>query len=156
MDNSYTFSGGISIDPPLNYAQIKEIQADSLKRLRASDAKCFEYSSNTFNLQEFYPLTLTGEMEERETDEGVIHIQRAVGLEPSRHDEGYLSYGMAEQVNRIMLLCPQHTFLGEVLALSSDNLFATKVVVKDRLATEVHGRVHIHFEDGTQSDALES
>ena len=156
--SSYTFDGKITIQPPLNFTQIKQARSAAFamvsERYGSKKPRWITLDpaqAERFEMEQHMPLTLSIKETERETDEGVVQVRRSELLVPSNSSEGSLSYSMAEQVNRLIKLFPGHTFEGSVVAVEQENNDATKLVVKDNVATDVPGAVYVHFEDGSEA-----
>jgi hypothetical protein len=162
MGTDYRFEGGILIDPPLNFAQYKQLMQDAadmvLGRFGDKPPRWMKWKQGDnpldFPIKDHMPLIPIVEEHTQETDEGVLIAKRVPGLKPA-HLEGALGYNMADQVGRLLKLFPKNQFHGEVVALHEEGHSAIKLVINNRTAEEVEGTTFIHFKDGTQQPVAE-
>jgi hypothetical protein len=157
MGTSWNSEGQIIIDPPLNLAQIKAFRKDCFAQLRPVDLQRLNRvfpngeAEERFNIADFFALTLEIEQDERETDEGVLQISRAVSLIPACANGGGSSYRMGDQVERAFKIFPDNSFTGEIVAVREQNGGAIKITAKGRKVEEVAGTVHVVWADGSES-----
>jgi hypothetical protein len=144
--------GTITIDPPLNYAEIKKVRAACLEKINSRGNVYRSISQDNFRMRDYFTLDLVIEEYEKESDEGVVQGQRAVALKPAGE---YLTGSMADEINRVIELCPSHTYTGSIIALTEYNQSAVKTTVKGGAAGDVHGKVYIKFDDGTEESAAD-
>lgn len=158
MSSNASFDGGeITIEPPLNYAEIKKAEKAIMKVLneKRSRGTWRSIDPTTFKMADYCTFNMAIEEYTRETDEGTLTGKRCSRLTTYSYLNGWLN--MADEINLIADACPGHNFTGEVIAITEENRSATKVVAKDvcfkgNRATVVHGRVYIKFEDGSTAD----
>lgn len=145
--------GTITIDPPLNYAEIKKVRAACLEKVNSRGGLYRAIAQKDFRMQDYFTLDLVIEEYEKESDEGVVQGQRAVALKPFGE---YLTGSMADEINRVVQLCPSHTYTGSIIALTEYNQSAVRTTVQDGSpAVDVHGKVYIKFDDGTEESAAD-
>jgi hypothetical protein len=153
MGTSYTMDGRISIDPPLNYAQIQEAKKVAMGLLRPGFDQKHAKEDTVF--EGYMPLKLDLVDEHKSTPEGVLHVIRATGLVPS-HQEGSLSYTMQDLVWKLATHFGDHTFGGVVTAVHEDVVSAYKLTCSGRdsegtlKVDTAKGAVYVHWDD--QSD----
>jgi hypothetical protein len=144
MSNNYTsFDGEI---------RIKLVRKEMLASIRAAEAnrKRPIRQDREFRLSDYRTLDFRVDVRDRETDEGILKIQQASALLPQGE---YLFGSMADEINLVIRLCPEHNYSGEITAVGRDNKYAVKAVVKAGAAADIPGKVVIRFEDGTEESA---
>lgn len=159
MSSSASFDGGeITIEPPLNHAEIVRAEQAMLRllnskrnntswgRLKADEFRLGNNNTFSFRIEEYT----------RQTDEGTLNGRKASAL---RTNGDYLNgwVSMADEINTIADACPGHNFNGEVIAITEENQSAVKVTAKDvcfkgNRASVVNGKVYIKFDDGSTAD----
>lgn len=156
MGTSYSFDGKITIDPPLNFVQIRQAQQVALGLIRQGWDKRHSDVSNVFS--GYMPLKLDLESFDKDTDEGILKVTRAVGLIPSHPGEGSLSYSMKDLLLKLVQAFPDHKFYGTVVALNEDGVSAVKLsVVSGAGPSEVEqtsGKAFIHWDDQSTSTSV--
>lgn len=145
MGTSYTFDGSISIDPPLNYAEIEEAREVAMGMLRNNFGSKHAEPENVF--EGYMPLKLDITTREERTDRGPLIVTEASGLIPSHRDTGSLSYGMADLVKALQKALPGHSWYGEVTALHEDRTSAYRLVLDAKTAREIKGVGHIEWDE---------
>jgi hypothetical protein len=164
MGTYYSFDGAIEISPPLNYAEIKAVQAAVVAKLHPHQVKAAEKMSSPEDIfQNYMPFTLVIEGEEKETDDGVLTVKRAYWIRPCRTSEGYLGYAMGALMEAIVAAAPGHAWRGQIVAVHEDRMTAKKLVVdlpkvmlqeKDRILREVTGSSFIRWESPDDDEQL--
>lgn len=159
MGDSYKFDGSIKIDPPLNFRQIKEVVEDSFKQAltlyRSRPPRWMaEYQTSKkpseFPMDQHFPLTLDVEEHEQETEDGILQVKTSSRLKPSHDENRSLWVSMEDQLKRLVKLFPDHTFVGEVIAVNLDAGEAVKVQANGRSIMQFQGSAFIRFTNGDQ------
>jgi hypothetical protein len=144
----------ITIEPPLNYGEIKKVERELFKVVQARKIGRTSRKIEDFEMRDHFSFYMKTEEFERETDEGLVNGLRCSELHTNGdYLFGYLS--MADEINLIADIVPGHTFTGEVIAIADENRYAYKVVAEDvsakgARAQDIKGTVTIEFEDGTR------
>jgi hypothetical protein len=148
MGYMYEFEGSITIEPPLNYAEIKAATQVALGLVRPQDKK-YATEGNVFS--QYMPLALAFDSFVRETDEGLMTVKRASGVESPSHTH-FLPISMADFMRALMKALPGHEWYGEVTAIREDGLVGYKLTVSGyptdpTKVREVKGMAHMVWED---------
>lgn len=156
MSDASFDDGKITIEPPLNYAEIKKVERELFKLVQARRSGRYTTKVEDFRMRDHFTFGMVTEDFERETAEGLVKGMTCSALRPNGdYLYGYMS--MADEINQIADIVPGHNFTGEVIAITEENQSAIKVVANDvcfkgNRASVVNGKVYIKFDDGTTAD----
>jgi hypothetical protein len=126
MGTNYSFDGGVTIDPPLNYSEIRTARKTALDLVRQHE-KRYATEENVFST--YMPLALTLDTFDKTTEEGVLTVTRAIALKaPS--SEHFLPMDMDVLVRALIKALPGHNWTGSVTAVHEDRLTGYKLTVK--------------------------
>lgn len=108
MSDLYWVTGRIEIEPPLNWAQIRAVTADTI-----------------------FPAALELGYESTETDEGTTVRKYATAIIPDQ-GERYAAAGLLYAVNSIVERCPNHHYTGYLeMTYADEPSFPERVFVLD-------------------------
>lgn len=159
MGSSYSFDGSISVEPALNFLEIRKARKIAMTMLRPKtfDSK---HAKEESVFEGYMPLKPDVTEFEEDSDRGTLLVKRASEFIPSHRENGALSYSMEGLMDALVKGLPGHTWSGTVTALQEDLAFAYKLVVdvtddhKQGLLRRIEqfsGRTFIHWEDGTET-----
>lgn len=153
---SYAFDGQISVTPPLNFAQYKQVREEVRKmiveRHGGKPPRYLNMDSESFEPEAHMPLKAVVETSTYDTDEGTVTRKTVSSFVPTDDSEGSLSFSMANQMNRLIKMFPEHAFSGMVTAVETEQYYGgIRIVVQPGQPVEdIVGTTYIHFGDGGQ------
>lgn len=117
MGTYSTFEGQITIDPPLNWVEIRKAQEQS-------------------HVKGDKEISLVIDQDEKETDLGTETVKTCSALEPVT-DSPYKGYYVEEAVRQVVKACPGHSFSGYLQGIREDSCAMWRIVAKGREVTKI-------------------
>lgn len=157
----YNVDGSITIEPPLNFAEIKTARQVALGMLPPKSLGSRHAVPETV-FGEYMPLSLQIDEFDQETDEGILKVRQAGFLRPSFSSNAKLSYDMDKLIVALIKALPGHTWIGTIVAVHEEMTEAEKVVVKapgevgsvELAVRKVKGEVLLRWEDGSGEEKV--
>jgi hypothetical protein len=151
----YDMSGTVTIEPPLNFKEIRKAQNVALNLLTPKSLAARHATPDSV-FADYMPLKLRIDEFDRETDDGVLRVRQAEVLVPSFDSNASLRYDMTTLVNGLRNALPGHLWEGTIVAVHEERAYAEKLVVDAEGSRTVKGTVFLRWEGESGEIPLDS
>lgn len=151
---SHVYTGRITIEPALNWAQIRTVT----KGIQAAVAKGggSRYTKENFanatpeSIIEYTGFGLVVGESTRDTEDGTLLVKSASELHYRSEDSGCNYINEADIINLVIKAAPKSKLNGTLVMVHEEGTQGTKTTVKDNKVSATSGIAYMRWADGTE------
>lgn len=151
---SHTYTGQITIEPALNWAQVNTV-VKGMKALMAKGGgsrytKESVANGDAISIRDTLGFGMEIEESSRETEDGTLLVKTCPRLSYRSNEDGCYYLNEADIINLVIKAAPKSKLNGVLVMVHEEGTQGTKTTVKDNKVSATSGIAHMRWADGTE------